>query len=242
MNYYNAHLSINVHCSLEQKQKEVTFYSSPFFFYSFSHSLSLIHSHSLSLIHWSSSSYIAENIHGVLTKTLLQQLDPKLQDPTLQVLLSFNLGDSPHDLARIRSHCRILSETKTDRPPIVVDRGHPHRRLRRGAPSPVRLHLATFVRIRTIITNRIVAWRLRRSPPIWVGPQIGPAPTKLSVLVVKILTGVVVFHWCFGFFFFFFSYCGLVVVVVLVVVVSVGVGVGDGRVVVDLWLFFFFSL
>ena len=186
MNYYNAHLSINVHCSLEQKQKEVTFYSSPFFFYSFSHSLSLIH--------WNSSSYLAENIHGVLTKTLLQQLDPKLLDPTLQVLLSFSLGDSPHDLARIWSHCRILSGTKIDRPPIVVDRGRPHRRLRRGAPSPVRLHLATFVRIRTVITNRIVAWRLLRSLPIWIGPQIGPAPTKPSVLVVKILTGVVEFH------------------------------------------------
>ena len=195
MNYYHAHLSINVHCSLEQKKKKKIFYSNPFFFYSFSHSLSLIH--------WNSSSYLAENIHGVLTKTLMQQLDPKLLDPTLQVLLSFSLGDSPHDLAWIRSHRRILFGTKTDWPPIVVDRGRPHRRLRRGAPSPVRLHLATFVHIRTVITNRIVAWRLLRSLPIWIGPQIGPAPTKPSVLVVKILTGMVEFHWRFGFFFFF---------------------------------------
>ena len=48
MNCYSAHLSIDVHCSLEQKKSN--FYSSPFFFYSFSHSLSFPLSHSLKLI------------------------------------------------------------------------------------------------------------------------------------------------------------------------------------------------
>ena len=70
-----------------------------------------------------------------------------------------------------------------------------------------------------------------------LGPQIGPAPTKPSVLVVEILIGVVEFHWRFGVFYFilFFFCCGLVVLV-LVVVAGVAVGVADGRVVVELWL------
>ena len=176
------------------KKKEVIFYSALSFFIH-----SLIPTLSFTLIHWSSSVYLAENIHGVLTRTLRQQLEPK---------------PKPHDLARIRSHRRILSGTETDRPPIVVERGRPHRRLRHGAPSPVRLHLATFICIRTVIANRIVARRLLRSLPIRIGSQIGPAPTKPSVLVVEIPNGVVEFHWRFGIFFFSFC-CGLVVVVVL---------------------------
>ena len=165
--------------------------------------------------------YLAENIHGVLTRTLRQQLKPK---------------PKPHDLAQIQSHRQILSGTETDRPPIVVECGRPRRRLRRCASSPVRLHLATFIPIRTVITNRIVARRLLQSLPIQIGPQIGSAPTKPSVLVVEILIDVVEFHWRFGVFF-FFSCCALVVLVlVLVVVAGVAVGVADGRVVVELWL------
>ena len=172
-----------------------------------------------------------------MTKTLRQQLDLKLLDPTLHVLLSFGLRDNPHDLAQIRSHHRILSGTETDRPPIVIKPGRLRQRLRSSAPSLVRLHLATFICICTVIVNRIVAWRLLRLLPIWIRPQIGLAPTKPSVPVVEIPTGVVEFHWRFGFYLFiyyFFSCCGLVVVVVVVVVVAVAVA--DGRVVVDLWL------
>ena len=188
-------------CTVAWSKKKNHFLFQPFLFLFI---LSFPLSHSLSLIHWSSSLYLVENIHGVLTKTLRQQLDSKLLDPTLHVSLSFGLGDSPHDLARIRSHRWIVSGTETDRPPIVIERGRPRRRLQRGAPRPVQLHLATFIHIRTVIANRIVARRLLRSLPIRIEPQIGQAPTKPSVLVIEILTGVVEFHWRFGVFFFFF--------------------------------------
>ena len=55
---------------------------------------------------------MAENIHGVLTKTLRQQLDPKLLDPTLHVLLSFGLGDSLTILLEFEVTVESFSESK----------------------------------------------------------------------------------------------------------------------------------
>ena len=175
--------------------------------------------------------YLAENIHGVLTRTLRQQLEPK---------------PKPHDLARIQSHRRILFGTETDRPPIVVERGHPcqdrirsHRRILFGTetdrPPIVVERVRPCRRLRRCAPSPV----LLRSLPIWIGPQIGPAPTKPSVLVVEILTGVVEFHWRFGLFFFFFFFLSCVLVDKgdrLLWPVVVVVGLADAEVfVVFLW-------
>ena len=157
MNCYIAHLSIDVHCSLEQKKRS-NFLFRPFFFYSFSHSYSLIHSHSLKLI----------SVPGREHPWCSDQDSPATTWTETETSRSCSNSKSP--LNPFRNRNRSTSHSRRTCAPMSKTSAL--------CPEP-------------------------RTPPI-TSHTDRTGPTKPSVLVVEILTGVVEFHWRFGVFFFFF--------------------------------------